>query len=210
LYLSNADIQAAAAACESAGDSLGFSLRDRQVVEEDDATSVLLERLRNNLSGLSTSGARWDARKVTSRAKGSEESRTGADLLGVFEVNLPEISIRKGFLAQAKLHRGHRVNRGETHRLRQQCEQMLSITPDSFVFLYDKQGVHVLPAVLYSSGHLGLRHVAPWPLSRFFAAHFACFIGDPRLSGTTPEAFREIIDLSPPPNTLVVSAEVTD
>lgn len=113
------------------------------------------------------------------------------------------MKLRKGFLAQAKLDK-----RGEMKRLRKQCEQMLAITPDSFVFLYDKRRVSVVPALLYAEGHLGLKHVEPWSLGKFFEAHFSCFVGDRALRATTKKEFAELVDAAAPQEILVVTATV--
>jgi hypothetical protein len=126
-------------------------------------------------------------------------SQSGADLLGVLEVDLPGIAFRKGFLAQAKRDK---VGRGMV-RLREQCEQMLNITPDSFVLVYDKNGVEVLPALLFADGSLGLHHAEPWRLGRVFAAHFGSFIGDRKIGFRTREEFSEALDALPPHEILV-------
>jgi hypothetical protein len=202
MYLSRPDVLAAATACEAAGQSVGELIARGSLVEEDDVTSVLIDRIRTRVAGLSISGVHWDARKTTSRSRGSEEHRSGADLLGVLEVNLPEITLRKGFLAQAKLYKF-----GKMKRLRDQCAQMLEISPDSYVFLFDKRGVQVVPALLYATGSLGMKHVEPWPLSQFFEAHFSSFIGDRRLSATTKAEFAQLLpDVPIPKDILVVSA----
>jgi hypothetical protein len=93
-------------------------------------------------------------------------------------------------------------------RLREQCKQMLDISPDSFVFVYGKNGVEVLPAILFADGSLGLHHADPWELGRFFAAHFASFIGDPKLGVQTREEFSTVLGAPQPREMLVVSASL--
>ncbi|MGZ4370900.1 MAG: hypothetical protein ACXVRV_10795 [Gaiellaceae bacterium] len=124
----------------------------------------------------------------------------------MLDVDLPEITFRKGFLAQAKRDKiGHGMG-----RLRAQSRQMLEITPDSFVFVYGKSGVEVLPALLFADGSLGLRHADSWELGRFFAAHFASFIGDPRLGVQTRMEFSTLVAESEPREMLVVTASLAN
>jgi hypothetical protein len=203
MYLSAPEIAGASAACEAAGRSAAELWAADGLADEDDFTSTLSEKIRQRLGGLDLGGVSWRARKTTSRFAGSEEARTGADLLGVLEVSLPDVKLRKGFLAQAKLNKP-----GDMKRLRTQCEQMLAVTPDSFVFLYDKHRVSVVPALLYAEGHLGLKHVGPWSLGKFFEAHFSCFVGDRALRATTKKEFAELVDAVAPKEILVVTATV--
>lgn len=206
MYLPRPAIEAAAAACEDAGREIGALYARDDVQEEDDFTSALIEAIRARLARIEMAGVVWRGRKTTSRFRGSEESRSGADLLGVLEVDLPDVAFRKGFLAQAKRDKGGR----SMGRLRQQCEQMLEVTPDSFVLLYDKKGVKVLPALLFAGGSLGLHHAEPWELSRFFAAHFGSFIGDRKLGVRNRKEFTRALDALPPREILVISASLVE
>jgi hypothetical protein len=204
MYLPRPAIHAAAAACEDAGREIAALFSAGEIADEDDFTSALIQGIRSRLNCLEIGGVAWHGRKTTSRFEGSEENRSGADLLGVLEVDLADVAFRKGFLAQAKREKGgHGMQ-----RLRQQCQQMLALTPDSFVFLYGKKGVEVLPALLYAEGSLGLRHADPWDLERFFAAHFASFIGDRKLGVASREEFQDSLDALPPREILVITASL--
>jgi hypothetical protein len=201
VFIRRDDIEAAAAICGVAGSEIGERWRAGLLADEDDFTSQLIAHVVQQLDGQRFTGVTWRARKMTSRFEGSEESNTGADLLGVMEVQLPQISLRKGFLAQSKLRK-----RGQMARLRMQCQQMLEVTPDSFVFLYDASGVQVAPALLYATGSLGLRHVEPWSMREFFAAHLSCFIGDSKLSSVNRDRFAQLTQREIPSTALFVSA----
>lgn len=206
MYLPQPAIDLAAAACDDAGREIGALWARDDIADEDDFTSALIEAIRVRLERIELGGIVWRGRKTTSRFEGSEESLSGADLLGVLEVNLPGIAFRKGFLAQAKRDRGgHGMG-----RLRQQCGQMLNITPDAFVLLYDKKGVKVVPALLFADGSLGLHHAEPWELGRFFAAHFGSFIGDRKIGFRTRDEFSEALDVLPPREVLVVEASLAE
>jgi hypothetical protein len=207
MYLPRPAIDAAAAACEDAGREVGALLGAGEIADEDDFTSALIESIRSRLGDLDLGGVLWRGRKTTSRFVGSEENRSGADLLGVLEVDLPDISFRKGFLVQAK--KREKGGRG-INRLREQCRKMLDVTPDAFVFLYSREGVDVLPALLFADGSLGFRHTEPWDLTRFFRAHFASFIGDRKLGIGTRAEFATTLDLPPPRDVLIVTASLAE
>jgi hypothetical protein len=105
MYLSKPAIELAAAACGDAGNEIGALYARRDIADEDDFTSALIQRIRSRLERLQLGGVEWRGRKTSSRYPNSDENRSGADLLGVLEVELPEIRFRKGFLAQAKRDR---------------------------------------------------------------------------------------------------------
>jgi hypothetical protein len=127
----------------------------------------------------------WRAKTLTSGpGRAAEESRHGADLLGVAEVVVDGRVSRKGFLAQAKrVEPGTPLNVSEWDRLQSQCEIMLKRTPASYVLAYSQfLGIAFLPALsvlsfdrrdLFEFNHISTR--------KFFEWHLAGFIGDPRL-----------------------------
>lgn len=203
-YLPGPAITAAAAACEDAGNAITARFRGDDVVEEDDFTSALAQGIIDRLGQLNLGGVEWRAQKLTSRRKSSEEGRVGADLLGILEVDLPKIKLRKGFLAQAKLQNKHKMP-----YLREQCRKMLEVSPASFIFVYGKTEVLVYPAIAFATGHLPFSAVEPWTLGRFFEAHFGSFVGDQRLGVSRG---KRVVpqELVTPRTTLVVSARPSD
>lgn len=130
----------------------------------------------------------WSARTLrTGRGRAAEEKRHGADLMGVLDIDIPDYRVTKGFLAQAKrAEPGRKLSKNDWERLHDQCQVMLSRTPDSFVWVYSmERGVRIFPAIsvveldtqdifdLYDRG-----------VSSFFEYHLECFIGDQRLNST--------------------------
>jgi hypothetical protein len=74
------------------------------IAGEVSMTDRLLGAISSALDGRTIGGLRWRARTLkTARGVGAEESRHGADVLGVLEVDLPGYELRKGFLLQSKI-----------------------------------------------------------------------------------------------------------
>lgn len=145
----------------------------------------MLTRARDLLDDSTIKGLRWEAGILTSHGPKTQESRWGADFVGVFEASLDDYHVVKGFLGQAKLLKtGNALGAGERRRLRRQCETMLEHSPDSFVFVIQPHAVTIVPAISVAAGdneplllyRRGLRH--------FFEEHFACFIGDGKLASS--------------------------
>lgn len=99
-------------------------------------------------------GVVFKTRTLRDRGRNAPEAQFGADFCGVLNIQLEGFKVRKGFLSQAK-REGHgiSVHRGfyglttvkfrqniEFDRLCQQTNDMLSITPDSFVIVYGRNG----------------------------------------------------------------------
>lgn len=133
---------------------------------------------------------RWHAKTLTDRGRGSQESIFGADFAGVLDIQLDDYKVSKGFLAQAKLIRaGGRINRKD---LVKQCEQMLGLSPASYVFLYSKRGVRVVPAVAIVGASGYHNDCYDRSAKRFFEEHLACFIGDGALNVAGPEGLESL------------------
>ena len=159
-------------------------LDDGLIANEPDLTSRLLERWEATVEGHESDGIAWRSRVLTDRGKGAEEKRYGADFAGVVQISLPDFKVNKGFLAQSK-----RCEPGELEKRRWvdlvgQCEKMMNISPDSFVFLYSvRKGVRIIPSitVLGLAAGPGRDPFAVYSrsVSSFFELHFECFVGDP-------------------------------
>jgi hypothetical protein len=155
-----------------------------RVEHETQFTDRFLGNLRHQLNGKTIAGVQWRVKTLTDRVKKGQEQEFGADFMGALDVEIEEFSAKKGFLAQAKrLEPSAKFPASEASRLRQQCDKMLSHTPDSFVFLYSAQsGVTVVPAIAV----VGARDCNPHeltskPVAEFFGDHLECFIGDPKI-----------------------------
>ncbi|MEQ9246821.1 MAG: hypothetical protein RLO21_12605 [Nitratireductor sp.] len=158
--------------------------REGDAPYEVDITGRMLGAVVDRLDGREIKGLQWRAKQFrTARGIGAEERLTGADFMGVLDIDISGYSTRKGFLAQAK-----RAEPGEPFsdwsRLCSQIDDMLRISSASYVFIYSKRlGIRVFPALSV----LGLKSRNIFELydrsvQRFFEEHFECFVGDRNLS----------------------------
>jgi len=163
------------------------SLVDGTVNQEPHFTDRMLARIEDAVNEAPNTRARWRARTLTDRGRNAEESVLGADFHGTFEVFSSEIRVAKGFLAQAKLlEPSATLPSRDLSRLREQCQRMLDLSPDSFVFLYSTKGVRVASAASVTSATNGvIDDLGTKTIAEFFLDHFKCFIGDPRLGHPT-------------------------
>src|SRR5687768_7944537 len=79
------------------------SLADEWVSQEPHFTDRMLARIEDAVNHAADTKAAWKARTLTDRGPNAEESLVGADFLGVFEITAPDLTLSKGFLAQAKM-----------------------------------------------------------------------------------------------------------
>lgn len=96
-------------------------------------------------------------------------------------MDLPDYKIAKGLLAQAKRvePRAHFSLR-EWNRLVKQSEAMLDLSTASFIFLYSRSNIKVLPAIAVTAaqGPCNPHELYARGVSRFYEEHFECFVGD--------------------------------
>ena len=142
----------------------------------------------------STNGISFKARTLRDRGSNAPEKEFGADFCGVMNIQLDGFELKKGFLSQAKRAIGGiKVNadvfpftnvnfkqNSEFNRLVEQVDNMLDITPDSFVFVYDSKGIMVVPAMSINGLKIDAELYAK-PVDRFFKEYLMCFVGDHRL-----------------------------
>lgn len=76
--------------------------RDGATEQEPSLTDRMLGRIEGAMDALNTRGVKWQAKTLTDRGPGAQESEFGADSAGVFSVDLDDYRVAKGFLAQAK------------------------------------------------------------------------------------------------------------
>jgi len=186
------------------------SIKDGRVETEPSITDRLMRQIESVFEeNSSQEGIIFKARSLRDRGKNASESKFGADFCGVLNVDLRKFKRTKGFLTQAKIegngievknvrYRGlttvsFRQN-SEFRRLSGQLDQMLSVTPDSFLIVYSEKGFVVVPA----SSVAGLKSdgvLYGKPLDRFFKEYLMCFIGDHRLTAyddTSLEGLRQL------------------
>ena len=125
--------------------------RDGVISGEESMTDRLVGAIRTALDGRHFGNLSWRARTLkTSRGKGAEEKRHGADVLGVLQVDLPEYKVAKGFLWQAKIvEPGRPMSNAQWDIFQAQCQTMLKRTPEAFAAIYSRtEGVRFIPVTL--------------------------------------------------------------
>lgn len=161
------------------------ALRDKRVEHEPAMTDRMLGAIEEAMNGFESKGIQWTAKTLTDRGKKSQESRDGADFMGVLKIDLPEYQVTKGFLAQAKLVRGG--DYGNVSELKAQCRKMLKLSSHSFVFLYSEDGVRVVPAIAVLGAQFNPQDIYSRSGQRFFEEHLQCYFGDPRIVAPSPD-----------------------
>jgi len=131
---------------------------------------------------------------LTHQGPHAQETRYGADFIGVLDINLPGYSVVKGFLAQAKrVEWGQIMNGRDWEDMKDQCDKMLALSPDSFVFVYSKVAISVVPAVSVMGAHTrNLHDLSARSITRFYEEHFQCFIGDRGISAPSIETLDKL------------------
>jgi hypothetical protein len=155
-----------------------------QLQQEPAFTDRMLGRIEEAMDGYIVKGVRWKAMTLTDRGPGAQESRFGADFLAVLDISVSGFSVKKGILVQAKMvEPDDSFNQAEFDRMVSECKKMLRMSPDSFVFLYGRAGIKVVPAlsVLGLSSRTNPHELYQRSCQRFFEEHFESFIGDASL-----------------------------
>jgi hypothetical protein len=154
----------------------------------------MLGRIEQLMDGYEVNGVKWSAKTLTDRAPGAQEKTYGADFMGVLHISLIDYHVDKGFLAQAKLVEPHELMPNkDIADMKDQCEKMLSLSPDSFVFLYSTAGIRVVPALSVVSGDSRNPHdYYSRSASAFFEAHFECFISDRKINAPRIEVLKQL------------------
>lgn len=180
------------------------------VVHEEPFSDQLCGRLKETLHEFETPNVRWQVDvaiggegagklKMRSLTKYKEEPLFGADLVMVLDLQLRDYSIRKGLLAQSKkLEVGNRMTPADWKRLREQCQEMIEITPASMVFLYSKSGVMpISAAAVLAYNDRDLHRLVHYDIGIFYKDFAICWLGDPLVQATDPaslEALRILAD----------------
>ena len=177
-------IQASARRIAAAANRTVDDLAEHRVEHEPEFTSEMIGRMKESMNVYRVGGVLWTAKTLTSHGANAQERRFGADFMGILDLDLPEYKVRKGFLAQAKrIDWWGGMAGSEWDRMVDQCKTMLSITPESFVFVYSPRDITVIPAISIISAQQrsSLSDFYSRRLVRFYEDHFECFIGDMRL-----------------------------
>lgn len=129
---------------------------------------------------------RLKARQLTSGGEGSEEIRTGADIIFILNIRLRDQEVNKGILVQAK-RLAHPATMGtrEWNDLNVQCQKLLARTPASFVFMYSGQSIQPFSAnAIVSIRRQSLWAAYQYPMAILFQDFALSWVGDRRVSGT--------------------------
>ena len=126
----------------------------RTVHDEDDFTSRMADRIERRVDGVFVDGMKWEVitRKLPWRGPKSEESRFGADLGLVLRMSGHGFDVAKGYLIQAKMVKAQQPTLmddppfGKGDRVFTQCQNMLRITQESYVWLCSETGISILRA----------------------------------------------------------------
>jgi hypothetical protein len=161
------------------------ALSEGRIEQEPHFTDRLIAYIEDSMSNFELKGVRWSAKTLTPN---TQEPIYGADFMGVLNVALPDFHVSKGFLAQAKLVRERRpFYQNDIRGLQEQCEKMLCLSPDSFVFLYSQEDIRVVPAIAVMGTNMSPTELYSWDIATFFEKHFESFIGDRAIASPTPD-----------------------
>lgn len=149
--------------------------------DEASITAKLFSQLAKELNGVSLKGLTLKVKYFGPSKKIFKERSKEARIGVVLKVNLPRFTMNKALLAQAQ--KEEVIAPSYFNKLLKHCQQMLKISPQSFVFLYSKEGVFVLPAVTVvglgsERKALFLHQVYSKRLSLFIEEFLKCFVGD--------------------------------
>lgn len=185
-------LRSAAKVVAEAAERANEALASGRVEQEPQFTDRMLGGIEEALDRYESKGISWRAKTLTDRGPNAQEKKYGADFMGVVSIELPNLKVSKGFLAQAKLHqKGAKISRAEYKRMQCQCEDMLNISPDSFVFFYSNEDIRVVPAItIYSCNGVDPYDLYTRSISRFYEEHFSCFIGDMKISAPDIEVLQ--------------------
>lgn len=198
-----------------AEDELLAMVQEGRVTQEPDMTSRVMHAI--EILSRDVPGVSIELTVVPGMGPGAEENVIGADVLGVVRIELGNVRIAKGFLAQAKrdgedgLHYqpptdetySHWTYRGDSMqlprsgvvsvsvpsaRLREQCDNMLQLSPDSFVLVFADTQIGVVSATSVHA-HRGVaprtkkqKPLGTKRLDDFILHVLDCFIGDEKLA----------------------------
>ena len=181
-------------------------IKEGELETEPDITGRYLTRIKDTLnSSEEKNGCVFRAYVLKDRGPNSSERKFGADFVGVLNVKLSGYEQTKGFLTQAKKEgemvqvnkspfrstRASFYHNSEFVRLQGQTEDMLKVTPDSFVIVYSTGGFVVVPATSVSGLSANGKLYAT-PATQFFKEFLKCFVGDPRLKAGDPKSLETL------------------
>lgn len=140
--------------------------KEKLAEQEPQLTDKLVTRIQDSFDGKEVEGISWRAKILNPQGRGSQESKYGADFMGVLSIDFGKYIVNKGFLAQAKIIKPNKpIYKSGFLRMHEQCEDMLKRTPDSFVFIYTPTEIFVVPALSIVSLHFTERDIKRFRLA---------------------------------------------
>ncbi|WFU07486.1 hypothetical protein QA648_36355 (plasmid) [Rhizobium sp. CB3171] len=123
-----------------------------------------------------------DGRTLTRQGGGSEEKKTGADILLVLETDgIDGLAPMKGILAQAKKNTGN-FSFTAASDLFDQCQTMHEITDDSFAFIYAKNGFFLFDNPITQGVGVLHKRDRRGSIGKLVADFVDCRVGDTAIS----------------------------
>jgi hypothetical protein len=176
-------------AAEAAVQDVLTQLAASRIEQEPDFTSQFVAGMRGEFRRSGFEQYNWDVKVLTDRGRGAQERTYGADLLVVQHFDSPDYRVTKGFLAQAKLGARRPAPRG----IVEQCDRMLDVTPEAFVFRYDRTGIMVTSAAAAVASDGELDQLRWKPFSEFLLDFMTSFVGDRRLRAATVQELERLV-----------------
>jgi len=185
-------VRAAAARIGEVADTTSTALADGLVKSETAFTDRWVRRAAKAVSGFRHQGLRWRAQAHVEPA--ADAGTYSADLICVLEIDLPDYSSRRGFLAQTLLiEQGSPPDAGRLGELRRRCSVMQAATPAAFVLIYRAKDVIVVPATAVVASSTRPDRLHRRKIGHFFEEFFSSFIGDPRVPGPKSAALEDVV-----------------
>lgn len=187
-----------------------------QIETEPSFTDRLIGSIDTAIKGIFLEKYRLSIRTLRDRGPNSPEREFGADLASLLYIDTKEQKLSKGFLAQAKMANKNEIkvdydgypNPAVSVKLKKndpnnqtslisQCNNMLAITPDSFVLVYAKQDIIAIPAsTIASITEFDSRHHVYYHKFKWFIRHFLwSFIGDMRMYAHDDSSLRNLANI---------------
>lgn len=183
-------VRAAAARITEAADSTCAALAEGLIRNPRIFTDRLLRRTAKEVDRFRSHDLRWRAQAFVDK---HADGAFVADIVGSLEVDLPDYTVRKGFLARPLfLPNGRPPTHDDLDDLRLACSVMLAVSPASYVFVYKPTGVIVVPATAVIGSVARPDRLHRRSIGRFYEEHFSCFIGDPRITGAKAVPLEEL------------------
>jgi hypothetical protein len=183
------------------------SITAKRVQEEPSITNRFLQEMEHNINNIAQkNGIQFFASTLTSFGPNTQESQIGADFLGTLNIQIPGLSLTKGFLCQSKRSGNGIFINQITQRnisvqftqkaillsLQNQTEKMLNRSPDSYVSIYSQEGFAFIPAISVQGLTFMNNDTEIYAKNTrlFFNEFLMCFIGDRKLNSIDDSSLR--------------------